>query len=163
LAVHTGTVAVNGGLLSVNGLIVDSATPGDNGFTKAGSGLMIAGSAQLSGPLNVRDGTLRMKQLATANTTAATTSVHGLTIAGGPTPTATYDLTNNITIPETTGLADGFASHALYKQQFSYANDNFAWDRPGIFSTTAKNDFTNNGIITTVGMIWNNDGSGNPL
>lgn len=157
---QNSTIRVDGGAISINGGIFDSNTSFINGFSKAGVGVLTANRAVITGSLNVVGGTLNMRQQATANSTPGTSRLGGLSIAGGSTPTATLDLNNNIAIVDTPDLSTGAAKHAQYAQQLAYANHNFAWDRPGITSTTAKNTFINTGVRTAIGMIWNNDGSG---
>ena len=77
-----------------------------------------------------------------------------LTIAGGGSPTATLDITDNNLIVHNGNLA------TLTAQTAAGATGNLDWTGTGITSTTARDD-TN--AITAVGIIQNDDGGGSPL
>lgn len=148
--------------ISVNGSIFDSNVNAITGFTKSGGGSLSINRAILNGTLGVTGGLLRIHQQATANLQTSITRVKGLTIAGGATPTATFDITNNIVIVDTPNTATGQASHDTYMAQILNANNGLAWDLPGITSSKAPVDL-GNGVPTSVGILWNQLGDDTPL
>ncbi len=79
----------------------------------------------------------------------------GLTIQGGASPTATLDITDNNLIVHNGDLATLTAQikSALY-------DSGTVWTGPGITSSTAAADSSG---VTAVGIILNDDGSGNAI
>ncbi len=77
-----------------------------------------------------------------------------LTVAGGGSPTATLDITDNNLIVHNGNLA------TLTAQTAAAATVNLDWTGAGLTSTTARDDAN---AITAVGIIQNDDGGGSPL
>jgi hypothetical protein len=83
-----------------------------------------------------------------------------LSIAGGATPTGTLDLKDNDLIVGSANLTAALATQTLINEQVEFAYNGFAWDQPGITSSTVQNDINVNGLPTALGILLNNDGSG---
>ncbi len=87
----------------------------------------------------------------------------GLSINGGSSsPTASMDVTNNNVIVANDSFAVAQTTYGQAVSQVKNAFDNFAWDKPGITSSTVQNDVTNLGVPTSVAVVLNNSllGSG---
>jgi hypothetical protein len=57
-------------------------------------------------------------------------------------------------------LTAALATQTLINEQVEFAYNGFAWDQPGITSSTVQNDIGVNGLPTALGILLNNDGSG---
>jgi hypothetical protein len=151
------SVGVDAGTLTLTGVVFDSAQSAANGFTKVGGGTLVGTQFALNGAMNVSVGTVKLQpNIATASRVGA------LTIAGDSTPTATLNLSNGALVIDNPTFAAAQATHTLVNAQVRYANHDFAWDRPGITSNNAATDIGNS-IPTSIGILLNNDGGGNPL
>ncbi len=141
---------------------------GSGGLTKAGSGkFTLSTNNTYSGGTTVNDGTLvvgHVNALGTGglaiNSTATTQLQAGLSgpvqlptlsIAGGSSPTATLDITDNNMIVHNGDLS------ALTAQAKAGLSGGFDWNGTGLTSTTARDD---SNFATAVGVIQNDDGGG---
>ncbi len=174
LAVN-GTIATGGNALTVTGssnTTLAGIVSGTGRLAKSGAGtLTLSANNTYSGGTTVSAGTLVAGHVnalgsggLTINSTATTRLQAGLngpvqlptlSIAGGASPTATLDITDNNLIVHNGNLA------TLSAQIKSGLNaSGTIWTGPGITSSTAATD---SGGITAVGIIPNDDGSGGAL
>ncbi len=169
-----GTVANGGNALTVTGssnTTLAGVVSGTGALLKTGSGkLTLSTNNTYSAGTTVSDGTLVVGHVNALGTgglainNSATTQLQAglsgpvqlpsLAIAGGGSPTATLDITDNNLIVHNGNLA------TLTAQTAAGATGNLDWTGTGITSTTARDD-TN--AITAVGIIQNDDGGGSPL
>ena len=182
--VFNGTLANGGNTLTVNGgfnSTFGNSISGAGGLIKSGSGtLTLSASNSYSGGTTVNAGLLVAAQwsalgtgvLTIANSAATKLSpglsspvvLSSLSINGGSSaPTATFDLTNNKVVLTNTTFAAAQSTYSQVVNQVKYAADSFAWDKPGITSSTVANDVNVLGIPTGIGVVLNNnlDGNGN--
>ena len=117
----TVTVTPAGSTLTVSNLQASAV-----GITKAGAGNLAVNNVR-AGTLTVNAGTVTVL----SNGGDAGVSKAALAIAGGTTPTATLDLTNNDLVTS--------AAKATVEAQVKSARNNGAWTGQGITSTAARN------------------------
>jgi hypothetical protein len=122
----TVTVAPGDGVLRLNGPITSTGRT----ITKAGAGRLDVSRVNAAG-LNVNAGTVGLNPNGTA---AGTSRVNTLNIAGGATPTAKLDLTNNAFVVDYTGAS----TLDTLKVQVTTAYNGGAWDGNGITSSNAN-------------------------
>ena len=167
----SGTVNNGGNTLTVTGssnLTLGSTVSGGGGLIKSGAGTLTAsGNNNYAGGTTVNAGTLvvgHVNALGTGglaiNSTATTQLQAGLSgpvqlptlsIAGGSSPTATLDITDNNMIVHNGDLS------ALTAQAKAGLGGGFDWNGTGLTSTTARDD---SNFATAVGVIQNDDGGG---
>ena len=133
--VNDGTFSLTNGSIAVGNL--------------DGSGYLRASNATQLSAARLRQGTFNLQGNASATVrtsgiASATSRIGTLLLAGGTTPTATLDLNDNDLI-----LTSG--TRATAEAQIAYARDGGAWDRPGIASSSARNNAnhtTGLGLVT---------------
>jgi ELWxxDGT repeat protein len=76
--------------------------------------------------------------------------------------TATLDLADNALVIRNASQSAALATHTSVNNLVGGAFNDFAWDRPGITSSTAEADVAA-GTPSTLGILLNNDGGGSPL
>ncbi len=79
-----------------------------------------------------------------------------VSIAGNASPTGTLDITNSKMVITNTSYASAVSAYTVSRAQVTNALDGFAWDEPGITSSTVANDINNLGVPTSVAVILNN-------
>ncbi len=169
-----GTVANGGNSLTVTGAsntTLAGIVSGSGGLVKAGVGTLTAsGNNNYAGGTTVNDGTLVVGHVnalgsggLAINSTATTQLQAGLSgpvqlptlsIAGGSSPTATLDITDNNMIVHNGDLS------ALTAQAKAGLSGGFDWNGTGLTSTTARDD---SNFATAVGVIQNDDGGGGAI
>lgn len=125
-------VNAGGGSINTNGndTVYSTSVAGAGTFRKDGGGILEVNNFQTAG-LNVQGGTVRI----TPNgTTAGRTNVNTLTIAGGTTPTAKLDITNNAAVVDYTGGSP----LSTIAAQIGSAYAGGAWSGNGITSSNAN-------------------------
>ncbi len=92
----------------------------------------------------------------TTGTGAGPVVLPSLSINGGASPVATLDLTSSKMVLTNTSYASAVSAYTVARAQVTNALDGFAWDQPGITSSTVANDINNLGVPTSVAVILNN-------
>ncbi len=172
--VVNGTVATGGNALTFTGssnTTLAGIVSGTGALVKTGAGSQtLSGNNSYSSGTTVNSGTLVVGHVNALGTgglainNSATTQLQAglsgpvqlpsLTIAGGGSPTATLDITDNNMIVHNGNLA------TLTAQAAAAATVNLDWTGAGLTSTTARDDAN---ATTAVGIIQNDDGGGSPL
>ncbi|HEY7086716.1 MAG TPA: autotransporter-associated beta strand repeat-containing protein [Tepidisphaeraceae bacterium] len=129
LLINQASVGVDSGTLTLNGGVFDGNQPGFNGLTKVGAGTFRVDNVRLIGPLTINGGTVQVKPDGTPNGVSKLTGpTGGLTIAGGATPTATLDLTDNDLVLDYTSTSP----ISTVRAQIRNAYNGGLWNQPGI-------------------------------
>ena len=147
------------------------------GLSKEGPGTMfLSGNSSYTGGTTVNGGTLIVSHVhglgqsttngLTINNTALVKITTGtgagpvvlpsLSINGDTSPVATLDLTSSKMVITNTSYASAVSAYTVARAQVTNALDGFAWDQPGITSSTVANDINNLGVPTSVAVILNN-------
>jgi len=108
---------------------------GASAVTKIGPGTLAAQHYRVDA-LNVNEGTARVTQRPTAGEVAGTSRVRQLNVAGGATPTATLDVTNNAFVVDYNAVSP----MPTIQAQIVNAYNGGAWNQPGITSSLANAD-----------------------
>ncbi len=158
--VQDGTASANlagsVGLVKSTGVFTNTATLSGNN-TYSGSTTVDDGTLIVAHKNGLGTGGLTINNTATTQLQAGLTGpvvLTSLSIAGGGSPTATLDITDNNMVVHNGDIS------ALTAQVAAAATVNLDWTGTGITSTTARDD-TN--FITAVGIIQNDDGGGGAL
>ncbi len=163
-----GNIANGGGNLMLTGSAstnLSGSVSGYGGIVKSDSGTAtLSGNSSYTGGTTVNDGTLIVSHVhglgqsttngLTINNTALVKITTGtgagpvvlpsLYINGGTSPIATLDLTNSKMVITNTSFAAARAAYTVARAQVTNAFDGFAWDLPGITSSTVANDINVN-------------------
>jgi autotransporter-associated beta strand protein len=126
------TIGVTAGSLKIG------RVSGGSILTKIGTGALTAEQFRTTG-LTVSTTTVKIAQKAMIGDPADTSIVNNLAIAGGVTPTATLDITNNAVVVDYS-TADAEPFDTIRAQIINAYNAN-AWNLPGITSTLAGGQF----------------------
>jgi autotransporter-associated beta strand protein len=130
IAYQDATIGVAGGIDS--GFSVGPVR-GASHVTKIGAGELSAQHYRVD-RLTINEATAAVTQRATSGEFAGTSRVKQLAIAGGVTPTATLDVTNNAFVID----YDAISPLSTVQAQITNAYNGGAWDQPGITSSLAN-------------------------
>ncbi len=165
-----GSIYVESGSISAN---LAEGFPGI-ALTKANTGTVtLSGSNSYSGGTSVTAGTLVAANVNALGTGALSISssataklavgvagkpvvLPAVSIAGGVSPTGTLDIGSSKMVLTNTSYASAVSAYTVSRAQVTNALDGFAWDQPGITSSTVANDINNLGVPTSVAVILNN-------
>jgi autotransporter-associated beta strand protein len=143
-----GTVVLRGASTYISGTTVQAGT-------------LLAANAEALGT-----GALTVANGATARVQAGLSQAVNLPAPLGITATGatggTLDITDGALVVRHADQAAAFTGHTSANNLTRNALNEFAWDQPGITSSTVQADVAN-GIPAAVGILLNNDGGGNPL
>lgn len=136
------TVTPANGKLTLGGQLIAPPAGGPRKLTKEGAGVAEILNARLA-TLAINGGEVKVTQNTTANSTAGSSLLKNLTIAGPvATPTAKLDLTNNALVID----YDGASPITTVRSQLKAGFNNGAWTGNGIASSTAAASSVKTGI-----------------
>ena len=158
----TGAIGGNG-RITKNGpgtVTLNNAANGYSGGTTVNAGTLVVGNSHALGAGGLLiTGSSNVKLPANLGAPVVLSSLSMV----APAPTTTLDLTNNKMVVTNTSFTNAKNTYQQLVGQVKNAFDNFAWDQPGITSSTVANDVNNLGVPTSVALVLNNNlgGAGN--